>query len=60
MLFKILAIATLAMAILTTGCGLAIHFGWAGEDVEATPHIVLGGIVVLLMLVTTIVALVTR
>lgn len=41
MVLKALAIATLLLAVVATGCGLAIHFEWVGE-IEPMPHIVLG------------------
>jgi hypothetical protein len=59
MALKILAIATLLLAVVATGCGLAIHFEWVGE-IEPMPHIVLGALVVLLALATAVVALATR
>ncbi len=57
MLHKILAVATLLLAVITAGCGLAIHFGWVGE-IEPTPHILLGSLLVLTALSTAIAALV--
>jgi len=59
MVHKILAVATLLLAVVTAGCGLSIHFKWVGE-MEPTPHIVLGALLVLLALATAIVALVIR
>ena len=56
MLLKILTTANLLLALVTTGCGLAIHYKWVGE-MEPTPQIVLGALAVLLALVTTVVAL---
>lgn len=56
MALKILAVLTLIAALLAAGCGLSIHFGWVGE-MEPTPHIILGGVLLVLVLATSITAL---
>jgi len=59
MIVKVLSVATLLLAVVTAGCGLAIHFKWVGE-VEPLPHMVLGTLVVLLALATAVAAVVVR
>ena len=59
MTVKALSVATLLLAVVTAGCGLAIHFKWVGE-VELLPHMVLGTLVVLLALATAVAAVVVR
>ena len=48
MVVKVLGILMVVFAIITTGCGLAIHKKWVGE-MEATAHIVLGSMLVFLL-----------
>ena len=59
MILKVLSVTTFLLAVVTAGCGLAIHYKWVGE-VEPTPHILLGALLVLLTLATAIAALFTR
>jgi len=59
MVHRILAVATFLLALITAGCGLAIHFKWVGE-MEPRPHIVLGALLVLLTLAMAIAALIAR
>jgi len=38
MILKVLSITTFLLAVVTAGCGLAIHLKWVGE-MESRPHI---------------------
>jgi hypothetical protein len=53
MLVKILASATLGLAVFATGCGFAIHLAGA-NDGNPRPHIVLGCSLLGLILATTV------
>jgi len=59
MILKVLSVTTFLLALVTAGCGLAIHLKWVGE-MEPRPHIVLGALLVLLTLATAIAALIAR
>ncbi|MCJ7625722.1 MAG: hypothetical protein MUO76_19700 [Anaerolineaceae bacterium] len=58
MFLKIMAITTILIVLIASGCGLAIHNKWVGEMVPR-PHIVLGGLVILFSLATAIAVLTT-
>jgi len=49
MLIKAIGIIAGVLANITSGCGLAIHKKWVGE-MEPTPHIVLGSLVVIFLI----------
>lgn len=53
MLLKVFSIITLILAALSVGCGMAIHFRWVGE-MDATPHIVLGFITLVLVAILVV------
>ncbi|MGY4707292.1 hypothetical protein ACVNPS_06005 [Candidatus Bipolaricaulota sp. J31] len=59
MIVKVLSVVTLLLAVITAGCGLAIHFKWVGK-MEPRPHMVLGTLLVLSALATVAAALAAR
>jgi len=57
MIIKVLALVTLILGVITSGCGLAIHFKWVGE-MEPTPHIVLTGILLISLIAELVLVMV--
>ncbi|OAA29172.1 hypothetical protein AT15_04055 [Kosmotoga arenicorallina S304] len=53
MLLKVFSIITLILAVLSSGCGMAIRFRWVGE-MDSTPHIILGLITLVFMVILVV------